>query len=460
MAPFVSVVIVNFNGKLYLPTCLNALKAQTYPRDCYEVIVSDNGSTDGSLKLLEADFPWVRVLKNGRNLGFASGNNVAFQVAQGEYVIALNNDTAPFPDWIEKMVQEAERYPRAGLVNGHSRLYYDQLRLVLESETFIPENDPRQLGVMISGIDSGALRGIVQYLEGAYGREESSNLRYRWTNGKAMLGIPVPPGEGEWTIDLMISAPRPNSEQVRVCLKSGEDVLGKWEVSGLTPQLCRVIMPAASREMAEPLVQNAGSIIDADGNGKDRGTYCQANEMFFETDQRQYSSEPVFAGCGANLLLRRGMLKEVGAFDEAFFMYYEDTDLSWRCWLAGWEVRYASEAIIRHIHCGTSKEWSPAFVFYTERNRLAMLMKNGSGGQALRNWGRYFGGVGKRTIGLLKAILRGDPRRRAIGKQLKTQYRVVLSLLAWLPKLVWQRTMIQRKRVTGQGEIERWQAVQ
>jgi GT2 family glycosyltransferase len=458
MTPFVSVVIVNYNGKQYLPGCLNALAEQIYPRDYFEVIVSDNGSTDGSVELLEKDYPWVNVMKNGRNLGFARGNNVAFQAARGEYLIALNNDTAPIPDWIEKLVQEAEKYPRTGLVNGHSRLFYDQIQLTLESDSFIPGNDPRRLGVMISGIESGTPRGIVQYLEGFYGWEEDGGLRYRWTDGKAVLGIPVPPGSGDWNLDLMVSAPRPTREPVQVWVKAGDETLGKWEVGGLAPQLCRVMLPAASRKKAEPLVQNAGSILNKDGYGKDRGTYANNNEMFFEVDHGQYQSEVIFAGCGANLLLRRAMLDEIGPFDDHFFTYYEDTDLSWRCWLAGWEVRYTSEAIIRHIHCGTSKEWSPAFIFYTERNRLAMLMKNGSGGQAVKNWIRYFGGVARRTFGLVKATVRRDPVRLALRRQLKTQYRVVISLITWLPVLLWQRMAIQRRRTAGAAEIKRWQA--
>ena len=458
MTPLVSVVIVNYNGRQFLPECLNALANQTFPRECFEVIVSDNGSTDGSLELLETEYSWVKVLKNGRNLGFASGNNVAFQAAQGEYLIALNNDTAPLPDWIEKLVQAAEKNPRAGMINGHSRLFYDQIRLTLESDTFTPEDDPRQLGVMISAIENGALRGIVQYLDGVYGWEEGSGLRYRWTNGTAVLGIPVPPGDEDWTLDLMLSAPRPTSVPVQVRLKNGEETLGKWEVRGLQPQACQALIPALTRKLAEPLVQNAGSTLNEDGYGKDRGTFSQNNEMFFEVDHGQYQSDPVFAACGANLMLRRAMLEEVGGFDDRFFMYYEDTDLSWRCWLAGWEVRYASEAIIRHIHCGTSKEWSPAFVFYTERNRLAMLLKDGSGKQALRNWIRYFGGVAKRTLSLIRAVARHDPARFALRRQLKTKYKVVISLLVWFPVLIWQRITIQRKRTADPAEINLWQA--
>ena len=63
--PFVSVIIVNYNGAHFLPACLKALQAQTYPQDKFEVVVSDNDSDDESLTLLNRDYAWVRVLENG-----------------------------------------------------------------------------------------------------------------------------------------------------------------------------------------------------------------------------------------------------------------------------------------------------------------------------------------------------------------------------------------------------------
>ena len=84
-APFVSVIVLNYNGAHFLPTCLGALRQQTYPADRFEVIVTDNGSTDDSLPLLKRDYPWVRLLENGRNLGFSLANNAAARIARGEF---------------------------------------------------------------------------------------------------------------------------------------------------------------------------------------------------------------------------------------------------------------------------------------------------------------------------------------------------------------------------------------
>ena len=70
--PYVSVIIVNYNGAHFLPACLNALKVQSYPKEYFEVIVSDNGSTDNSLELLRQNYPWVRRIENNENLGFST----------------------------------------------------------------------------------------------------------------------------------------------------------------------------------------------------------------------------------------------------------------------------------------------------------------------------------------------------------------------------------------------------
>jgi glycosyltransferase involved in cell wall biosynthesis len=87
--------------------------------------------------------------------------------------------------------------------------------------------------------------------------------------------------------------------------------------------------------------------------------------------------------------LRTSAGREVGWFDDDFFLYYEDTDLSWRLRAAGWAIRYEPSAVVRHVHSASSVEWSPTFVFHTDRNRLLMLVKNATPRLALREVGRY-----------------------------------------------------------------------
>jgi GT2 family glycosyltransferase len=113
-SPLVTVVIPNWNGAHHLPTCLESLQRQTYPQ--VEVIVADNGSTDGSLNLLARDYPKVRVLALGQNLGFTGACNAGMQAARGDLVILFNNDTEADPGWVGEVVAAFQRHPEAGIV--------------------------------------------------------------------------------------------------------------------------------------------------------------------------------------------------------------------------------------------------------------------------------------------------------------------------------------------------------
>lgn len=454
----VSIVIVNYNGAHYLSACLDALRAQTYPAECIEVIVSDNGSRDGSLELLRQAYPWVQVLDNGQNLGFASGNNVAFEQAQGKYVVLLNNDTAPTPTWLENLVAVADADPQAGMVTGHLQLFYDQLELDLRAETFTPPGEDRQLGVQIYAVEYGLPRGITQYLQGFYGREANPTSGvYRWSQGQARLGVPVPPGAGEWPLHLLLSSGRPPGQLAQVSVALQGQQLAEWQVLPGAPTRYTLTIPAGARSLARPVEQNTGSIIFRSGAARDRGTTVRDNEVFYERDDGQYSQvEEVFAGCGASLLLRREMLDEIGWFDDDLFMYYEDTDLAWRARLRGWKVLYAPGALVRHIHCGTTKEWSAGFVHMTERNRLAMVFKNGPASQVARVWGGYLLKVFLQGFQAVEALLLRRPGWRSHFGQMRVHLRVIASLASWLPALWRKRLHIQRAARLRPSELQAW----
>ena len=88
----VSIIIVNYNTKQLLADCLRSVYAKTSGID-FEVIVSDNGSSDGSVEMLKADFPQVILIANNANLGFGAANNRGLSVAKGKYIFYLNSDT-------------------------------------------------------------------------------------------------------------------------------------------------------------------------------------------------------------------------------------------------------------------------------------------------------------------------------------------------------------------------------
>ncbi len=88
----VSVIIVNYNTKLLLQNCLDSVYSQTGDI-FFEVIVSDNGSTDGSIEMVKVNFPNVILIENNTNLGFGTANNRGLKIAQGKYILYLNSDT-------------------------------------------------------------------------------------------------------------------------------------------------------------------------------------------------------------------------------------------------------------------------------------------------------------------------------------------------------------------------------
>jgi GT2 family glycosyltransferase len=111
----VSAIVVNWNGIRFIEACLAALSAQDYRP--IETIVVDNGSTDGSLDLLERR-PDIRLIRNGRNLGFAAANNAALQLANGEYVLLLNADATLEPGYVSALTTALQRDPRLGSATG------------------------------------------------------------------------------------------------------------------------------------------------------------------------------------------------------------------------------------------------------------------------------------------------------------------------------------------------------
>ena len=116
-SPTVAIIILNWNGYEDTKICLQHLKQLDYPN--YEVILVDNGSTDGSKKRLETEFPEYTLLSTGANLGYAGGNNVGIRYALRKgfaYFFLLNNDTITTKDALLHLIDFAEKTPLAGII--------------------------------------------------------------------------------------------------------------------------------------------------------------------------------------------------------------------------------------------------------------------------------------------------------------------------------------------------------
>lgn len=110
----VSIIIVNYNTKELLKNCLKSIYEQTLNLS-FEIIISDNGSTDGSIEMLETDFPSVLILKNGKNLGFGAANNRALDIAKGKYIFFLNSDTILLNNAIKMFYDYFESHESEGI---------------------------------------------------------------------------------------------------------------------------------------------------------------------------------------------------------------------------------------------------------------------------------------------------------------------------------------------------------
>lgn len=153
----VSVIIPHWNGKQHLQVCLSALRRQSH--QAHEVILVDNGSTDGSQQFIREFFPEVKLLELGRNLGFTGACNAGYRVARGEYIALLNNDTEADPNWLGSVVDGFCRYPRAGIIASKLLLFERRDHLHAAGDFY-----------RVDGIPGN--RGAWQRDEGQYDKEE------------------------------------------------------------------------------------------------------------------------------------------------------------------------------------------------------------------------------------------------------------------------------------------------
>lgn len=112
--PLVSVIATNYNGKKYLKNCFDSLTNQSYKN--IELIMADDGSTDGSVEFMRQNYPQVKLAVNEKNSGLSVTSNHGASIARGEYLFFYNNDTISFPNFIEEMVKSAESDDKIGLV--------------------------------------------------------------------------------------------------------------------------------------------------------------------------------------------------------------------------------------------------------------------------------------------------------------------------------------------------------
>jgi len=119
--PRFSILILNYDGRELLQSCLRSVREQTMTD--FEALVVDNGSSDGSVDMLASEFPEVLVLPQEENTGFCLGNNIGFAAASGDLILLLNNDADLHPRFLEEMSAAAELEPEIGMFASRVMMY-------------------------------------------------------------------------------------------------------------------------------------------------------------------------------------------------------------------------------------------------------------------------------------------------------------------------------------------------
>jgi len=198
-------------------------------------------------------------------------------------------------------------------------------------------------------------------------------------------------------------------------------------------------------------IDSTGALLYRDGSGQGRG-HC-------ELDRGQYEHcDEVFGACLVAGLIRRAAWETSGGFENLFFAYNEEVDLNWRMRLRGWKVYYAPRALVYHVHSANFRSYSPAKVYYTERNRIWHVLRNlplplllrSPYYTALRYW-TLARGIARKRGAATKVVERTSPI--IIALVLVKAWAVGLALA---PLFLAKRIPNQLRRRVSWREIEAW----
>ena len=203
------------------------------------------------------------------------------------------------------------------------------------------------------------------------------------------------------------------------------------------PEAAAVTSRMVLQDTDPPLLNNTGVVLLDTDYGADRDLGAGIGERL--------APDTVFGFSGGAALLRLAAVEAVGGFPLRFFLYYEDTDLSWRLRLAGWEIRYEPRAVVHHAHSATVDQASDRFAFFNERNRLLMLTRCAPAGRVLRALARFLLTTASLTVTRL--------RRRPVPDQpvfdTGLRLRVLGSYARALPWALRTRRAIRRSAVAA-----------
>jgi GT2 family glycosyltransferase len=215
--------------------------------------------------------------------------------------------------------------------------------------------------------------------------------------------------------------------------------------------------PVAAAVTAKMLLWDAGAadhaVLNNTGVRLVRGGYG-ADRGLGEPDGPAFDTAiEVFGFSGGAAVLRGAAVAAVGGIEASFFLYYEDTDLAWRLRLAGWQIWYEPQAIVRHRHAASTDARSDLFAFHTERNRILMLLRCAPLGFALAEIVRFM--LTTASLQLRRALRHSVLDSRVFALSLRM--RVVAAVLRQLPGSIRARSQIRARSSIGRRVVlNRW----
>ena len=346
----ISIILVNYNGKRYIDTLFKSLKELVLDDIRVEIIFVDNASSDDSVEYLRKNYNWdnISIIENDRNAGFAEGNNIGVKNSKGKYIVFLNNDTKVDQFWLKKLYIRITKDKNIGIINSKLLFFYDFIKI--QTKTNDKFNIEKRVVINEHNYDIDNKFSKNLLLE--------DNLT---CFGNSYFYIPLLDENRESKFILNLSNYNKETDHILV-----EDTVYKPDENG------QIKIKYTSEEIVKIkkiLIQNAGSGINKNCDGYDIGMGEEDGEKYCD----EYEINNV---CGASFIILKEDFIKAGMFDENFFMYYEDTDLSYRVKRLGKKIIYYPNSIVRHIHTGSSKEWSPFFVFHVVRNKALFVYKN------------------------------------------------------------------------------------
>jgi N-acetylglucosaminyl-diphospho-decaprenol L-rhamnosyltransferase len=319
----VRVVVLNYNSGGLLRRCLTSVLASDWPDDHLDLVVIDNASTDGSAAV--ANQAKVRLIQNDSNDGFGANNLALGDLDNVDVVVLLNPDATVEPDAIRILVEA---------LRGSDECVGAACPLITFDTPFasVP-------------FEGDVLRVTANDVDVPHHAVGPARMQ---TNGESSF----------WRL-------RPGAT-LRVAATSDPVVV--HSANGTTD---------VDASLGEVIIQNFGSNIDELGVGHNRGFHQTLPASGHPID----TTDAPFAWCGAAVALKTSYLRDVGLFAPEFFLYYEDTDLSWRGQSRGWSYIAVADARVQHRHSANTGQGTKQTTVLQTRNRLLALVRNGTWGQ-------------------------------------------------------------------------------